>query len=86
MQVRDMRNLVQPPPTATLTDKPANPIWLNWFNAVYRLLGLAPTISQGIVAPTSTPAKVGDVYVDTILRQVYVAVGTTSSADWELLN
>lgn len=81
-----MRNLVPPPPTATLTDKPANPVWLNWFNSVFRLLGLAPTISQGIIAPTSTPRKVGDMYVDTFLADVYISTGTSTSADWTLIN
>lgn len=42
----------------------------------------APTISSGIIAPTSTPAKIGDMYVDTVLKQTYVANGTTSSANW----
>lgn len=79
-------NLVSPPPVAPITDMPPNPIWLNWFNAVYRLLGLAPTIYQGIIAPTSTPSKIGDTYIDTFARKVYVSVGTTNSADWEILN
>lgn len=42
----------------------------------------APTISSGTTAPTSTPAKVGDMYVDTVLKRTYVANGTSSSADW----
>lgn len=81
-----MPNLMQPPPVAPLTDKPCSPIWLNWFNAVYRLLGLAPTIYTGILAPTTTPNKIGDTFVDTVLGKVYVSVGTTSSSDWKILN
>lgn len=81
-----MPNLVPPPPVAPLTTQVASPIWLNWFNAVWRFLGMAPGISSGIVAPTSTPGKIGDIYVDTVLRQVYIAVGTANSADWELMN
>lgn len=41
-----------------------------------------PTVSSGITAPTSTPAKVGDMYVNTVLKQTYVANGTSSSANW----
>ncbi len=79
-------NLVQQPPVASLTDKPASPIWLNWFNSVYRLLGIAPSIYQGLVAPTSTPNKIGDTYIDTFLGKVYVSVGVSSSSDWKILN
>lgn len=62
------------------------PIWLNWFNSVFRFLRLAPTIYTGILPPTSTPTKVGDTFVDTIAKKIYVSVGTTSAADWIILN
>lgn len=81
-----MRNNIQPPPITPLTDKPASPPWINWFNVVYRFLGLAPTISTGIVAPTTTPAKVGDLFIDTVGKKIYSATGKTSSADWTILN
>jgi len=45
-----------------------------------------PTISSGIVAPSSTPSKVGDVYVDTVAKKIYFATGTASSADWTITN
>lgn len=45
-----------------------------------------PSISSGIVAPASTPAKVGNVYIDTVLSKVYISTGTSSSADWKILN
>lgn len=41
-----------------------------------------PTISSGAVSPTSTPSKIGDIYVDTANYKTYVAKGTTSSSDW----
>lgn len=63
-----------------------SPSWLSWFNQIYRLLRGAPFISQGIVAPTSTPEKVGDMYVDTVAGKVYVATDTTNSAGWKILN
>jgi len=43
----------------------------------------APIISAGAGAPSSTPTKVGDVYVDTTGDNVYAAAGTASSADWK---
>ena len=45
-----------------------------------------PSISTGIVAPATTPAKVGNVYIDTVLSKVYISTGTSSSADWKLMN
>jgi hypothetical protein len=45
-----------------------------------------PTISSGVVAPSSTPAKVGDIYVDTTGKKLYFATGTGSSADWTIAN
>jgi hypothetical protein len=45
-----------------------------------------PTISSGIVAPLSTPVKVGDIYLDTIAKKIYFATGTSSSSDWTITN
>jgi len=45
-----------------------------------------PIISSGTGAPTSTPTKIGDIYVDTVLKHIYVAKGTSSSADWVKVN
>ena len=50
------------------------------------IVGDRPEISSGVVAPTSTPSKVGDLYVDTAATTVYVATGTGSSSDWTALN
>lgn len=46
----------------------------------------ATLISSGTTAPSSTPAKVGDVYLDTTAKKVYFATGTSSSADWTIIN
>jgi len=43
----------------------------------------APIISSGSGAPSSTPAAIGDVYVDTTNGNVWQATGTASSADWK---
>ena len=40
-------------------------------------------ISSGAGAPSSTPAVVGDIYVDTTADISYVATGVASSADWD---
>jgi hypothetical protein len=40
----------------------------------------------GTVAPTSTPQKIGDTYINTALTKVYISCGTSSSADWIILN
>jgi hypothetical protein len=46
----------------------------------------SPTISSGTTAPATTPAKVGDIYVDTVNKILWIAVGAGSSADWEATN
>lgn len=50
--------------------------------AAIGLLDAAPAISSGVVAPASTPEKVGDIYIDTAAPAVYVATGTATAADW----
>lgn len=42
----------------------------------------APAISSGTTAPSSTPAKIGDIYIDYTNKYVYKAMGTSSSASW----
>lgn len=51
-----------------------------------QLFSFVPQISSGIIAPASTPSKIGNVYIDTVLTKVYMSTGTSSSADWKLLN
>ena len=41
-----------------------------------------PIISSGSGVPTTTPDKIGDIYVDTTNFKFYTAKGTSSSADW----
>ena len=40
-------------------------------------------VSSGAGAPSSTPASVGDIYVDTTALKMYFASGTASSEDWK---
>jgi uncharacterized protein with FMN-binding domain len=56
----------------------------NWRPVAYS--DESPTISSGTVVPATTPAKVGDIYVDTSAKKLYFATGTASSADWTIAN
>lgn len=40
-------------------------------------------VSNGSGAPSSTPSKVGALYIDTTNSRVYVATGTSGSGDWK---
>jgi hypothetical protein len=46
----------------------------------------APRICTGVAAPTSTPQKKGDMFLNTVLGKVYVSTGTSASSDWKILN
>ena len=45
-----------------------------------------PSITSGTAAPSSTPAKVGDIYVDITNKKLYFSTGTSSSLDWTIAN
>lgn len=45
-----------------------------------------PNISSGTTAPSSTPAKIGNMYIDTSAKKLYIATGTSSSSDWTITN
>ena len=34
-------------------------------------------------APSSAPGNIGDIYIDTTNKKMYIAMGTSSSADWK---
>lgn len=53
------------------------------FKAVYNE---SPSIKRGTAPPATTPAKIGDLFVDTTNKKIYIATGTTSSADWTITN
>lgn len=55
-------------------------------NVKEQLASAVPLISTGTAAPATTPAKVGNIYVDTTNKKLYFAAGTTSSADWIIAN
>ncbi len=48
--------------------------------------GVFATVTTGADVPASTPAALGQIYVDTGHTKVYVSTGTSSSADWTIMN
>lgn len=44
------------------------------------------TVMRGTAAPTVIPNYIGQMYVDTTNRKLYVATGKASSGDWTILN
>ncbi len=48
--------------------------------------GTFSTVTTGADVPASTPAALGQIYVDTGHTKVYISTGTSSSADWTLMN
>ncbi len=48
--------------------------------------GVFATVTSGIVAPISTPTALGQIFVDTVLLKIYISTGTSSAADWTLVN
>lgn len=40
----------------------------------------------GTSSPSSTPTYVGQMYVNTNAKKIYIATGTTNSSDWTILN
>lgn len=53
-------------------------------NAVQTVLNTKTSVSSGSGAPSSPPAKAGDIYIDTTNYKTYVSKGTSSSSDWIL--
>lgn len=43
-----------------------------------------PIITTGIIAPISTPTKIGDTYIDTTASKIFTSKGTVNSDDWVL--
>ena len=45
-----------------------------------------PHIVTGAVSPQNAPDKVGDIYIDTVTKDVYIATGTLGYGDWILVS
>jgi len=52
--------------------------------ALFIAMRAMPSVTKGIVAPTSTPTQIGNFYIDTVAKKLYFATGIASSADWTL--
>lgn len=52
----------------------------------YKTHFTAPSVTSDVGAPTTTPARIGNIYVDTSAGKGYIAAGTSSSTDWKALN
>lgn len=59
---------------------------LNFGTVIASSISCSPTISSGTSTPTTTPTKVGDMFIDTSNKKAYAATGTASSDDWIILN
>ena len=46
----------------------------------------SPTVTSGTATPGTPPVKIGDMYVNTSTKKIYVATGTASVTDWTILN
>lgn len=46
----------------------------------------SPNISSGSSAPSTTPDKIGDIYIDTVSHKIYVADGVVNSSNWIIVN
>ena len=84
--------LAKPPNSAASATEEVNSVsrfssyWMKWFldlqDFIFRK---TPEVDRGTAAPTTTPRKVGDIFVDTSTPNVYIAKGTSSSSDWKLV-
>jgi hypothetical protein len=52
----------------------------------HRLYVDNPAVTSGVVAPSSTPTALGQMFIDTAAAKVYVSTGTSASTDWKILN
>jgi len=34
-------------------------------------------------APSSAPGNIGDIYIDTTAKKMYIAMGTSAASDWK---
>ena len=55
------------------------------YNAMVTDQKARAAIESGAGVPSSTPDKVGDIYIDTSNLRIYIATGTSTSSDWRKL-
>jgi len=39
--------------------------------------------NSGAGAPSSAPTNIGDIYIDTTNKKMYIAMGTSNVSDWK---
>ena len=49
-------------------------------------VGSGPTVVTAAVSPQNAPDTIGDIYVDTVTGDIYIAKGTSGYADWILVS
>jgi len=49
-------------------------------------LAVTPATFFGVASPSVAPLRVGDFYLDTNNKKLYIAVATATSGDWVILN
>ena len=63
----------------------AAPAMYGHLNAIVDVVNTKSTVTTGVDNPSTAPLNVGDIYVDTTGPAIYIASGTSSSADWKLI-
>ena len=53
------------------------------WNAMTTVIDSNSAVSSGAGVPSSTPSKLGNIYIDTTNKKQYIAMGTSSSSDWK---
>lgn len=48
--------------------------------------GVFSTVTSGTGVPATTPSGLGQIYIRTSNAKVYISTGTSSSADWTIVN
>ena len=59
---------------------------LAWIDPVTHRVLVQLNVSTGTAAPNTTPSVVGSIFIDTNNKKAYIAMGTTNSSDWVILN
>ena len=77
------QNTIAVPTDITATGTASGTTFLRGDGAWATPAGSGITVSSGAGAPASTPAAVGDIYIDTTGDNAYLATGTASAADWQ---
>jgi hypothetical protein len=56
------------------------------FQNSYQAISAKPTIFTGAGAPTTTPIKIGDIYVSTTTSKIYISTSAATSGSWAIIN